>query len=341
MIDTVASVNLMVEDTLKIKKNRLMPDFTTGNEKRICLVSGTYGDELQGQYVCYEVIRRIKENFDKLAGIVDVYPSINPLGMEAKTRDIPFIKLDMNELFPGTRSGTVGEYIASCLVDDMLESEDGPKAEFCLDIHGSNMYIHEIPQIRLNDDVVDDLFPYVSRLNTDMVWVHPSNQVKNGSLCYELNARGINSCVTESCYAYEISQEYGNQLVDGIFAVMHDMGIWKGECPTVKSPVLTGDDRMIYLNSETSGIFLPDVRLHDTVSRGQRIGRVVNVITGSVEQQIVSTESGMVCGLRAYPAIEVGSLLARIVADESVVKTKKSFSFGSGILSMFRKGGEA
>ena len=58
MIDTVVSVNLMVGETLKIKKNRLEPDYSRG-AKRLCIVSGIYGDELQGQYICYETIRRI------------------------------------------------------------------------------------------------------------------------------------------------------------------------------------------------------------------------------------------------------------------------------------------
>ena len=83
MIETVARVNLMVNEVLKIKKNRLTPDNITGDEKRIALVSGIYGDELQGMYICYEVIRRIKEDYGSLTGIVDVYPYINPLALEA------------------------------------------------------------------------------------------------------------------------------------------------------------------------------------------------------------------------------------------------------------------
>ena len=51
MIETVVSVDLMVEEELKVKKNHLAPDFPTGEEKRICIVSGLYGDELQGQYL--------------------------------------------------------------------------------------------------------------------------------------------------------------------------------------------------------------------------------------------------------------------------------------------------
>ena len=51
MIETVVSVKLPVRETLRIKKNSLHPDVMTGREKRICLVSGLYGDELGGQYM--------------------------------------------------------------------------------------------------------------------------------------------------------------------------------------------------------------------------------------------------------------------------------------------------
>lgn len=310
MIETVVSVKLIAEGTLKIKKNRLAPDFPTGNEKRICIVSGIYGDELQGQYICYEIIKRIKLNYDKLTGIVDVYPALNPLGMEAKTREIPGSKLDMNELFPGSKSGAMGEYAAYCIMEDIKG------ADFCLDVHGSNLYLHEIPQIRLNEDVVASVMPYAKYLNADMIWVHPSTQVRDGSLAYELNAVGVKCCVTESSFAYKIDQKYCNQLVDGIFALMKHMGIWQGDVIEPSEAVITYDDQVTYLNSESSGIFIPNVSVYSKVEKGDTIGSVVSVITGSVEEIIKAPVAGMVTALREYPAIEEGSLLARIVGGD-------------------------
>lgn len=310
MIETIASVNLMVGETLKIKKNRLVPDFPTGKERRICLVSGIFGDELQGQYICYEVIRRIKKDFDKLTGIVDIYPSLNPMGMEAKTREIPGSELEMNGLFPGSPSGVMGEYAAYCIFEDMKG------AEFCLDIHSSNMYLHEIPQIRMNDDCVDSVMPYAKLLNTDMIWVHPSNQVKNGSLAYELNRIGVKCCVTESCYAYKINQDYCNQIVDGIFALMKEMEIWSGDVIEPREPLVTNDDEVIYINSDWSGIFIPAVGVHSFVRKNDEIGKVVDVITGSVEEVIRAPKDGIITAMREYPAIEEGSLLTRMVGND-------------------------
>ena len=309
MIETVAAVNLMVEEVLKIKKNRLTPDLPTGNEKRICIVSGIFGDEIQGQYVCYELIRRIKEDYGSLKGIVDVYPALNPLGMEAKTREIPGPELEMNGLFPGSPSGVMGEYAAYCVFEDMRD------ADFCVDVHGSNMFLHEILQVRMNNDNVDELLPYARALNTDMIWIHPSNQVKRGSLVYELNRIGVKSFVTESRYAYRIDQNYGNQLVDGIFALMKELGIWEGETIIPREPLITNDEEMSFINSESSGIFIPDVRVSSFVRKGDRIGTVVDVITGSVEEIVTAPKTGVISAMREYPAIEEGSLLARIVAS--------------------------
>ena len=300
MIETVASVNLMVEEVLRIKKNRLMPDFPKGDEKRIAIVTGIFGDELQGQYVCYELIRRIKEDFKSLTGIVDIYPALNPLGMEAKTREIPGPELEMNALFPGSPSGVMGEYAAYCVFEDLKG------ADFCLDVHGSNMYLHEILQIRMNDDFVDELMPFARALNTDMIWIHPSNQVKQGSLVYELNRIGVRSFVTESSYAYKINKDYGNQLVDGIFALMKEMGIWTGETIVPREPLVTNDAEMTFINSDVSGIFIPEVTVSSFVRKGSQIGTVIDVITGSVEEVVTAPRDGVISALREYPAIEEG-----------------------------------
>ena len=284
-----------------------MPDFPKGDEKRIAIVTGIFGDELQGQYVCYELIRRIKEDFGSLTGIVDIYPALNPLGMEAKTREIPGAELEMNALFPGSPSGVMGEYAAYCVFEDLKG------ADFCLDVHGSNMYLHEILQIRMNDDFIDELMPFARALNTDMIWIHPSNQVKQGSLVYELNRIGVRSFVTEASYAYKINQDYGNQLVDGIFALMKEMGIWTGETIVPREPLVTNDAEMTFINSDVSGIFIPEVTVSSFVRKGSRIGTVIDVITGSVEEVVTAPRDGVISALREYPAIEEGSLLARIV----------------------------
>ena len=172
MIKTVASVDLPVDEVLEIKKNRIIPvNGLTGKEKRISVVTGIHGDELEGQYVCYELLRRIKNEPEKLTGIVDVYPAMNPLGIDSITRGIPAFDLDMNRLFPGNSEGDMTEYLASKIISDVLGSD------VCIDIHASNIYLTEIPQIRINELHQEKLVPLAEQLNLDFIWVHGASTV--------------------------------------------------------------------------------------------------------------------------------------------------------------------
>ena len=65
-IKTVTEVGLAVDEKLRILKHVIEPEHKTGKEKRICVVTGTHGDELEGQYVCYELNRILKEQKEHL-----------------------------------------------------------------------------------------------------------------------------------------------------------------------------------------------------------------------------------------------------------------------------------
>ncbi len=108
-----------VGESWNIYKNRLVPEAVTGKEKRISIVTGVHGDELEGQFVCYEINRIIRENMDHLKGIVDIYPALNPLGIDSITRGLPGYDIDMNRIFPGDEEGAVSEHIASEIMADI------------------------------------------------------------------------------------------------------------------------------------------------------------------------------------------------------------------------------
>ena len=148
MVEIITSVGLPVDEKLMIKKNRI-----GSGQKRISIVTGIHGDELEGQYVCYELQQRIEQDKDKLKGIVDIYPAMNPLGIDSITRGIPAFDLDMNRLFPGNIDGNMTEYLAAGIIKDVAGSD------CVLDIHASNIYLTEIPQIRINELHADTLIP--------------------------------------------------------------------------------------------------------------------------------------------------------------------------------------
>ena len=77
MIKNVVTLSFPVEEKLCIRKQRILPagynkESDLSGLRRFSVVTGTHGDELEGQYVCYEVSRILQENTDKLKGSVDI-----------------------------------------------------------------------------------------------------------------------------------------------------------------------------------------------------------------------------------------------------------------------------
>lgn len=82
-----------------------------------------------------------------------------------------------------------------------------------------------------------------------------------------------------------ITKEYGNQIVDGLFHLLSELGIWSGKIEETKLPIISTDGEVTLVHAEESGIFIPNVDHWD----------------------------GMVFSLREYPIVYQGSLILRIL----------------------------
>ena len=307
MIETVVASALPVDEMMRIEKNRLEPDHPVERPKRIVIVTGTHGDELEGQFCCYEVIRRIKEHKEYLNGIVDVFPALNPLGIDTITRGIPKFDLDMNRIFPGNLDGSLAEYTAYQVIEDIKG------ADLCVDIHSSNIFLREIPQIRINEETAERLVPLALKMNVDYIWIHAAATVLESTLAYSLNRAGVPTLVAEMGVGMRITKDYGYQLTNGIFSVMKHLGIWTGPVEEVRHPMISTDGKVSFLNAEASGVFVPCVNHSNKVKAGEHIGDIISPVTGEVIHSVDSPVDGLVFTLREYPIVYEGSLLARIL----------------------------
>lgn len=311
MIKTIASVGLPVDEALEIRKNCIAPENPTDGMKRISIVTGIHGDELEGQYVCFELQRRIEQSRECLAGLVDIYPAMNPLGIDSITRGIPAFDLDMNRLFPGDADGSMMEQVVARIMEDVAGSD------CVLDIHASNIYLTEIPQIRINELHQDVLVPMAKESNVDFIWVHGASTVLESTFAYSLNHIGTPVLVVEMGVGMRITQEYGNQMVDGIFHLMNKMGIWLGEVKPVREPIISRDpEDVCYLNASVGGVFIPAVQHGAKLKKGEIIGRIVDPLGGKVLDEVQAPEEGMLFTIRDYPIVVEGSLMGRLLKKE-------------------------
>lgn len=306
MIQEVVSVDLPVHERLVIKKNRLEPENMTGKEKRISIVTGTHGDELDGQYICYEIIKKIQMYPEKLKGILDIYPDVNPLGIDMGSRGIPMFDLDMNRVFPGDNNGAVAEYTAAGLIDDIIGSD------FCLDIHSSNIFLKEMPQLRMTEENKDKLLPYAKKLNADFIWIYSSKTVLDATLAYSLNNMGVPTLVAEMGVGHRINNEYCQQLIEGIFNLMTELEVWDDAPVNVRNSIVSTEGQVSFISAAGSGIFVSSINSMGTIGMGTHIGDIIEPITGKVIQQIESPTDGIIFSLREHPVVYKGALIARV-----------------------------
>ena len=308
MIKTIISEGLPVDENLLIRKNIIRGK---SGKKRLCIVTGTHGDELEGQYVCFELARQLEKNRDLLHGIVEIYPALNPLGVDSVQRGFPTFDLDMNRIFPGDQNGHLIETIASSIIQDL----EG--ADMVIDIHSSNIFLREMPQVRVNIESADTLVPYAKLLNTDFIWVHDAATVLQATLAHSLNALNTKTLVVEMGVGMRITREYGDRLVEGIFNLMTHLGMWQGAvAPDITTPTLSTDGEVCFMNADASGIIIPSISHSVTVKKGDLLCQIVDPLRGKVLQNVLSPVDGVVFTLRSYPVVYEGSLIARIFSEK-------------------------
>ncbi len=307
MIEEIVSLQMPVEERLVVRKNRLEPEHAGKNMKRISIVTGTHGDELNGQYVCYKLIEKIKAHPEHLCGIVDVYPSINPLGIDTGSRGIPMNDLDMNRVFPGTDSGAMAEHIAYKITQDIIGSD------MCVDVHSSNIFIKEVPQVRLSPENYDKLLPYARLMNADIIWALSASVYLEASLANCLNMFGVPSIVVEMGAGSRITRTYARQTLDGIFRLMKELGIWSGSVEEVKEPIVANTGDVSAIHAGRSGLFiLEDAEIGVNIQKGFKIGKIVSPLTGDVLEEIISPKDGFLFTLREHPVVYKGAIMARV-----------------------------
>ncbi len=308
-IKVVSKIELPVNETLYIHKRSIKGN--QDSNKRISIVTGTHGDELEGQYVCFLVAQRLEEHLDELSGTVDLYPALNPLGLDTITRGVPGFDIDMNRIFPGSDCSSMVERMSYDIVKD-LEGSD-----LCIDIHSSNIFLREIPQVRINSAMVGTLVPLAQQLNVNFIWVHESATVLESTLAHSMNTRNVPTLVVEMGVGMRITENYCHQLVDGIFNLMAGLEMWSGITTPVMTPIYCDTKSAVsFINADASGIFVSAIKHWSFVHKGDVMGRILHPLKNSIEQVVLATATGIVFTLREYPIVNPGSLMARIFPSD-------------------------
>jgi uncharacterized protein len=321
--DSILTLKLPYRERLALRRTL----FHGGDGPRVAVLAGIHGDELEGLYVCHRLAAWIEElastQPQAFMGQVELFPAMNPLGLDTLQRLVPVYETDLNRNFPGYAQGPLPQRIAEAAVRHLRD------AALVIDIHASNIFLREIPQVRINQTFADRLVPLARRMNVDLIWVHGAVTVLEATIAHSLNSRGVPCLVVEMGVGMRITPVFTEQLVIGILNLWHDLGVLATdiEIPAPgRVPLLADDHNVHYLNAETSGLFIPTVEHWINVHTDELLGRIVSPYSGNTLSEVRSPVDGILFTLREYPLVYEGSLMARIMATDGAGEAPHRFA---------------
>ena len=307
MLQTVFTAMLPIGESLVVQKNRISG--IRANGPRVAVVTGMYGDELEGQFVAYELVRRLNEGPLNLTGVVDVYPALNPLGLSALEHGVPQFDIDLERTFPGNPDGNLTEALADAVFRDILG------ARVCVVIHSSDAYVREMTQARIDEGDSKDLVDLASLLNPQIIWVRDRQRVAEPTLAHALNAKRCPTIVVEMGAETGVSTDSGSWLVEGILRLLEHLHAWTGSTIALPFPRVVRGGNVAVITASNPGLFIPRVEHGAQVRRDDVIGSIVDPLEGTTACEVRAPCNGLLFSLRAYPIAQPGSLLARILEE--------------------------
>ena len=311
-VTTVASVAMPVGERWNVRRCRYAPQ--EGGKGRLCLATGMHGDEVLGQLIVFGVVSRILREPQHLRGTVDVYPMLNPLGLDVGERMVPSVtRLDMNRAFPGSTSGTALEGICYSIFTDMQG------ADLVLDIHTSTQFKSELYEARVSARQADMLLAEARDLCPELLWVLPDRSDFDASLTGALVAAGTKALILEADERRRRPQEVADIVVGGIFCKMRQMGLWDGDVqrhPDPDIPCVYQPQDVVRVACEQPGMYVPSDHIGSWVAQGELLGVVIDALQGVVLQEIHAPAAGLVFSQRSYSSVYPGTLIARLCRKE-------------------------
>mgnify|MGYP006279691501 CR=1 FL=1 len=312
-LETILALELPYREELKLYRTV----FDGGPGPRVAVTAGIHGDELEGLYLCHRIAAWLEElkirRPDALRGRVELYPALNPLGLDTLTRTVPVFDSDLNRSFPGHSQGLLPQRMAAATLASLAG------CALVVDVHASNIYLREIPQVRIAEEFRDTLVPLAERMNLDVIWLHGAVTVLEATIAHSLNSTGVSCLVVEMGVGMRITPAFIDQLLIGLLNVWRDLGVLAPDLPLpdlTHQPLLADGSNVHYLNAATSGMFVPCVDHWKAVTQDQLLGTIVSPHQGETLAEVRSPVDGVLFTLREYPLVYEGSLMARIMAQE-------------------------
>ena len=267
--------------------------FGTG-EKSLAIVGSMRGDEVQQQYICSQVVKKLTQ-LEKDGRLTPgheilVIPSANPFSMNIEKRFWAMDSTDINRMFPGYDKGETTQRIAAGLF--------GAIEGYTYGVQMASFYMPGdfIPHVRMletgyqaTDEAALFGLPYILLRKPrpfDTTLLNYNWQV------WETKAFSL--------YGSQNNQVEGNTVVDIIQTLMRFMlrtGLITHAAPKRRpsfNSQIIKEAELIAVKAPEAGILYRVRTAGDEVSKGEVIARIIDPYTGEIGAEVKSPVDGLI-----------------------------------------------
>jgi Predicted deacylase len=284
-----------------------------GRRPKVAFVAGLRGDELNGVFVLSRLadfltaVATGKHAHQSLQERVIIIPAVNVLGLNTRSRQWPFDKMDINRMFPGYETGETTQRIAHAVLNATRD------AYYRIDVHSANEYFEEMPQVRLYEPH-DDERASACLFGLPAVIERPVNKLFTATLAYAWRAFDGENFVIQVGQAGNLQRQHCERLFHALVAFLLHSGILQGAEISEEDEDLHyfGLKQALPLVSSSAGMFVSTLEVGSWLKAGDTIGYVYDSFNGRVLEEVRAPRAGLLTGIRRQPLLFEGDLLARI-----------------------------
>ncbi len=284
-----------------------------GKGKRALTVVGAIrGDEIQQQYTCASLIKRLTLLEKSGALIPDheilVIPSVNPFSMNIGKRFWSMDNTDVNRMFPGYDKGETTQRIAAALFESVKDYS-----------YGIQLASYYIP---------GEFIPHVRMLNTGYqpekeakyfglpyVYVKDYSPYDTTLLNYNWQIWGVKAFSVYTGQTNRLVEECVDSSVEALLRFMINIGVLSASVrPGYHSQVISSAD-LVTVSSTTSGLFRKLCSAQESVQKGQLLAEIVDPYDATIRERVYSPVNGVIFFNQESPLVIEGAHLFNIVEE--------------------------
>jgi hypothetical protein len=264
----------------------------------LLVTAGVHGAEYASIEAAY---RAADTDPAELAGTLLILPIVTPPSFFARSIYVtPVDGANPNRVFPGRDDGGFSERLAAWLMREAVD-----RADAWIDLHGGDL-IESLTPFSL----VPEEDPVSRRLGEAFGLPLLIEDDLDGTTATEGGRRGLPCVLAEAGGQGLWPEEAVAPLAEGVQRALIHLGMRDGEVTPREVRTLT---TFAWLRSEHAGLWRPRVAGGDTVTAGQELG-VVTDLLGEVRQRAVAPQDGVALFAVSSLAINAGDPLVGVGA---------------------------